>query len=112
MTATSSSKSSVYDRLYKAGTASSKNRKEVAAVVQKNILTRENDEPPITKTAMRKSRASTQRVKKATKTTSTTNGEVFSRLYSKGTASSVSKRSGCVSDAASTRSPMKPKNQL
>jgi hypothetical protein len=106
MTATTSSKS-VYDRLYKASTASSKNRKEVAAVIPKNILTRENEDPGV-KPSMRKGQAQNPRQKKTTKSSSS-DGEVFSRLYSKGTASSLSKRSENTHECSS-RGPMKPKN--
>jgi hypothetical protein len=107
MTATTTSKS-VYDRLYKANTASSKNRKEIASVIPKNILMRENDEPA-NKPSTRTVRSQNPRPKKTTKSSST-DGEVFSRLYSKGTASSMSKRSENAHDS-SVRVPMKPKNR-
>ena len=107
MTATTASKS-VYDRLYKANTASSKNRKEIADVIPKNGLTRENNDPA-NKPSIRKVCTQNPRPKKTTKTSSI-DGEVFSRLYSKGTASSLSKRSENVHDP-SVRIPMKPKNR-
>lgn len=95
---------SVYDRLYKASTASSKCRKEVAPVVAKNVLLRENEDP-VTKNSAGKVRPSTnRRPKKTVTTSSSSDGAVFNRLYNKGTASSVSK--------LSSRAPMKPKNQF
>jgi len=112
MTATTTSKS-VYDRLYKANTASSKHRKEVAAVIPKNILTRENEEPTTNKSSIRKEGSKIVRPRKVTKPLSD-KGDVFNRLYSKGTASSISKtRSEHVnSKDSSSRVPMKPKNRL
>ena len=95
---------SVYDRLYQTSTISSKSRKEVAPVVRKNILMRENEEPQ-TKSTARK--VPHQKVRPKTVVAQTENDEVFNRLYHKGTASSSSKRSN--TDTVS-RVPMRPKN--
>ncbi len=97
---------SVYDRLYKAGTASSKARKGVVSDASKDTLMREHEEP-VGKSTSRKVPPQNYRPKKVTGTS--TNGEVFSRLYQNGTASSVSKRSH--TDAVS-RAPMRPKNHF
>ena len=92
------SSKSVYDRLYKTSTASSKARKEVAPVVAKNFLMRENEDPSQKPVVAQSKR----RPKKPTPHSS--QDAVFNRLYNKGTASSVSKHS--------SRAPMKPKNDL
>ena len=97
---------SVYDRLYKTSTVSSKARKEVAPVVQKNILMRENEEPPTRPSGARKV-PTHQKVHPKKVLGQSENDEVFNRLYQKGTASSTSKRSN--TDTVS-RAPMRPKN--
>ena len=98
----SRSTTSIYDRLYKASTASSKCRKEVAPVVTKNILMRENEDPVVNKPS-KKSRIPTKRPIKKKPMQTSGDGAVFNRLYAKSTASSASK--------LSSRAPMKPKNQ-
>lgn len=97
---------SVYDRLYKAGTISSKARKEVAPVVPKNILMRENEDPA-GKPTIRK--VASQHLPPKKISGASGKGEVFSRLYQNGTASSVSKRSH---NEVTSRVPMKPKNKF
>lgn len=93
----SSSRESVFDRLYKTSTASSKTRKEVAPVKAINVLMRENEEPTAKKIPSRNVRPKPLRpVKKPS--TSVAESGVFNRLYEKGTASS--------------RAAMKPKNTL
>lgn len=99
--------SSVYDRLYKTTTASSKVRKEIAPVKAKNFLSRENEEPA-PKRSSHKGNAS-RRVKKTV--TKPVDGTVFNRLYQKGTASSSSKRSGADAENIQ-RNPLKPKNRV
>ena len=98
---------SVYDRLYKATTASSKVRKEVAPVKAKNFLSRENVEP-LSKVPSGKPRQSSTRRKKVT-VTKLEDGTVFNRLYQKGTASSVSKRTETDTDEVK-RVALKPRN--
>ena len=103
---------SVYDRLYKASTVSSKSRKEVAPVVPKNVLMRENEDP-VPKGNSQKSRSIPKDHPKKPATSSTSNGAVFNRLYEKGTASSVSKRSKVDTNVTSSaRAPMRPKNHF
>lgn len=109
---TSASSSSVYDRLYRTGTASSKVRKEVAPVKSKNILMRD---------AVAKNNTRARRVrprpKKRTLTNPSSGGDsVFNRLYAKGTASTTAKKSvsgDIVKDQIEgqpSRMAMKPKN--
>ena len=98
---------SVFDRLYKTSTASSKTRKVTGPVVNKCILSRESE--AMMGKATRKENAGPIGTKKTAKK------QVFNRLYEKGTAASSSKRitqerNGGQTSSRVARSAMKPKN--
>jgi hypothetical protein len=88
---TASGGSSVFDRLYSNSTASSKIRKCVAPVTQKNFLSCHDDGSK--KTANRSGKkAATRPVKNTTTVSGGT--AIHDRLYSRGTASYNGKRKG------------------
>jgi ribosomal protein L4 len=102
-----SASGSVFDRLYNTSTASSKARKEVSPADNHNVTAGDKSAGSKRTGAPRKN--ATRRSKPVTKT----GGAVFSRLYEKGTASSVSKRSSQeTTPGPVSRPPMKPKNHL
>jgi hypothetical protein len=105
---------SVFDRLHKSSTLSSRVRKQTAPVVTKCILTREeNEEKFVSKRASRPRRNLRPKRPNATHKT-TTDGAIFNRLYSQGTKSSSSKRKASSTETEtfvpSIRAVLKPKN--
>jgi hypothetical protein len=110
---TSCASSSVFDRLYSKSTESSRIRKCVAPVTNKNILTRQDDEPRFP--AMKKENGSNRMGKPASSTRGTktstfaptvpSTGGIHDRLYSSGTASYNSKRKA----TNDSRGPLKTK---
>eukprot|EP00980_Cylindrotheca_fusiformis_P024087 scaffold11525_cov135-Cylindrotheca_fusiformis.AAC.3 len=104
---------SIFDRLHKTSTASSRTRKVTAPVLPKNILTRdENDEKCVSKPAR------PRRIIRATRPApkNHNDGPVFDRLYKQGTISSSTKRKASLREgqaaAPSKRAALKPKNHL
>jgi hypothetical protein len=105
---------SVFDRLHKTSTASSKSRKTLGPVVQKSFLDdRRNGNTKESVDRRKKTVNTTTRCKNGTAPSSES---VYSRLYGKGTASSVSKRvstpTKAPSSAQTSRAVLKPKNHL
>jgi hypothetical protein len=108
----------VYDRLYSKSTESSRVRKSVAPVTEKNFLTRSDDKKlsgnsknPSLKTLPKKAKVTcSKRVCTATLSSSSALG-IHDRLYSKGTASYNSKKKGGKS-ASDSRGPLKSKTNF
>ena len=101
--------SSVFDRLYKTSTASSKTRKTTGPAVNKCILDREGKDGG--KNTNARTKPVTRRRPATKKTASNIDQPAYLRLYSKGTASTAAKKVN--SDAPSqevNRSALKPKN--
>jgi hypothetical protein len=102
-TATKSSESTVFDRLYSKSTESSRVRKIVAPVTEKNVLTRQDVKDhrvtnTLSSSLQTKSHSNIMRSKSnytlssPSVNNSTSSGGIHDRLYSKGTASYNSKR--------------------
>ncbi|KAG7356247.1 hypothetical protein IV203_000933 [Nitzschia inconspicua] len=119
--ATKSSGSSVFDRLYSKSTESSRVRKSVAPVTDKNILTRQDDtrhQAVTPHSSIPKKRShptkNTVRTRIVAPVSSKCGPGIHDRLYSKGTASYNSKRKAATtgvesSTGTSTRGPLKTK---
>jgi hypothetical protein len=103
---------SVFDRLHKASTVSSKTRKVTAPVVTKNILTRDENEEKLVPTRTRQRRNA--RPLRRPPAGSSSKGPVFDRLYKQGTISSSTKRKVASKEtpaaAQTQRAALKPKN--
>ncbi len=112
---TAGKQTSVFDRLYKTSTASSKSRKNVGpAGIQKSYLDVRRDSN--TKESVDRRKKTVTTTTRCKNGTAPTSEAVYSRLYGKGTASSVSKRVSTPTKAPSStrtsRAALKPKNHV
>jgi hypothetical protein len=104
---------SVFDRLHKASTVSSRTRKVAGPVVTKNILTRDENEEKLVPTRTRQDR-NARPVHRPAAGSSSKGRPVFDRLYKQGTVSSSTKKFVASKEtpaaAQTQRAALKPKN--